>query len=106
MEQVNQSELRKAAEKNVLTYLAALGYDQKPKQLLLERGLTFVPLPPKEINAEDPAASSVCINVDFNNDDTNILNANFLTPISGINYDAFFYSVHTTLVSNLISSRG
>ena len=83
MEPTNQSELRKAAEKNVLTYLAALGYDQKPKQLLMERGLTLVPLPPVEINESDPAAGSVCINVDFNNEDTNTLNANFLTPLSG-----------------------
>ena len=78
-----QSEMLEAAEKNVLTYLTALGYDQKPRQLILEQGLNFVPLPPKTFEDSDPAKNSMTINVDFDNKDTNILNANVLTPVSG-----------------------
>ena len=84
MDPKKQSELLIAAEKNVLTYLAALGYDQKPRQLILERGLTFAPLPPSVIVDGNPAAESLCLSIDFNNKDTSTLNANFLTPLSGM----------------------
>ena len=78
-----QSELRQAAEKNVLTYLTALGYDQKPRQLILERGLTFAPLPPDQIQEDDPAANTNCLGVDSDTSDISALNANFMAPMSG-----------------------
>ena len=77
------SDLSRAAEKNVLTYLVALGYDQKPRQLILERGLTFTPLPPDLIDEKDPAANSNVISVDFDNTDISPVNGNRLATISG-----------------------
>ena len=78
-----QSELRQAAEKNVLMYLAALGYGQKPRQLILERGLTFAPLPPNVINEADPASEADCLAVDSDSTDVSMVNANFLKPMTG-----------------------
>ena len=79
----NKSELREAAEKNVLTYLAALGYDQKPRQLVLERSLNFAPLPAHKIDPANPAANSACISIDYEDDENTLLNGNFLAPSSG-----------------------
>ena len=78
-----QSDLREAAEKNVLTYLIALGYDQKPRQMILERGLTFTPLPADLINIEDPAAGSNVVCIDYNNVDISPINGNRLATMSG-----------------------
>ena len=79
----NLSDLRQAAERNVLAYLTALGYDQKPLQLILERGLTFAPGVAHNIDPNDPAANSCGIGVDFDNEDVSPLNANMLSPASG-----------------------
>ena len=79
----NLSDLRQAAERNVLAYLTALGYDQKPLQLTLERGLTFAPGVAHNIDPNDPAAHSCGIGVDFDNEDISPLNANMLSPASG-----------------------
>ena len=78
------SDLRQAAEKNVLTYLIALGYDQKPRQLILERGLTFTPLPPDLINEMDPAANTNVLAVDFDDSDISPVNGNRLATMSGM----------------------
>ena len=78
-----QLNLRQAAEQDTLTYLIALGYEQKPRQLLQERGLTFAPMPPAVIDDKDPAKFSNCTNIDFNNDDISPLNANFLAATAG-----------------------
>ena len=78
-----QSDLRQAAEKNVLTYLIALGYDQKPRQMILERGLTFTPLPPDSIKIEDPASGTNVIIVDYCNVDISPINGNRLATMSG-----------------------
>ena len=80
----NQSKLVKATEEKVLTYLAAVIYDQKPKQLALERGLTMIPFPPELINREDPAAMSACLCIDFDNTDPSPSNSNVLAPSSGM----------------------
>ena len=79
----NPSDLRQAAEECVLAYLTALGYDQKPKQLILERGLTFAPMPAHKIDENDPASHSCTISIDFDNDDTSMQNANALAANSG-----------------------
>ena len=84
VEMADQTQLRLAAEKNVLTYLIALGYEQKPRQAVLERGLTMVPLPAQSFSAEDPAANSKCISIDFDNEDPAIVNNNVLKPNSGM----------------------
>ena len=78
-----ESELRQAAEQNVLMYILALLYEQNPQQLVLERGLTFTPLVPETFDETDPAANVNCINIDFDNEDNNIANNNMLTPLSG-----------------------
>ena len=80
------SQLRQAAEKNVLTYLIALGYDQKPRQLVLERGLKFTPLPPDVIDGSDPAKFSNVLCIDFDNLDISPLNGNYLATMSGTSY--------------------
>ena len=77
------TELCQAAEKNVLTYLIALGYEQKPRQLILERGLTFTPLPPDLIDANDPASNANVISIDFDNTDFSPINGNRLATVSG-----------------------
>ena len=77
------NELREAAEKNVLRYLIALIYDQSPKRMILERGITFTPMCPEEFTTEDPAALSAVLMVDFDNSDPSSINANFLAPSSG-----------------------
>ena len=76
-------ELSQATEENVLTYLAALLYEQKPRQLALERGITLAPIPTEHFDPKDPAANSSVLNVDFNNEDPSPLNANFLASTSG-----------------------
>ena len=78
-----QNELREAAEKNVLRYLIALIYDQSPKRMILERGITFTPMCPEEFTTEDPAALSAVLMVDFDNSDPAVINGNFLAPSSG-----------------------
>ena len=83
MSNVDQFELAQAAEESVLTYLAAIRYEQKPRQLALERGLTFAPIPVANFDPEDPAASSVVLNIDFDNSDPSPLNANYLASLSG-----------------------
>ena len=85
VEMADQTQLRLAAEKNVLTYLAALGYDQKPRQLVLERSLNFAPLPAHKIDPVDPAANSACISIDYEDDENSLINGNFLAPSSGKN---------------------
>ena len=85
MENPIQFELREAAEKNVLRYLIALIYDQAPKRMLLERGITFTPMCPDDFSTDDPAAFTACLMVDFDNSDPSALNANFLAPASGKN---------------------
>ena len=80
----NNSELRLAAEKNVLTYLTALGYEQKPRQLILERGLTFSPLPPDLIIEKDPAVNSNILVIDFDDTDIAPINGNRLATMSGM----------------------
>ena len=82
----NPSELRQAAEECVLAYLTALGYDQKPKQLILERGLNFAPMPAHKIDEIDPASNSCTISIDFDNNDNSLLNANALAANSGEHY--------------------
>ena len=79
----NQSDLREAVEKKVLTYLTALSYDQKPWQWARERGLKFLPIPALSYVKDDPAKTAWAILVDFDNLDPSILNANFLTPTNG-----------------------
>ena len=83
MSGVEETELRQAAEQNVLMYILALLYEQNPQQLVLERGLTFTPLVPETFDENDPAATANCINIDFDNEDNNIANSNMLTPLSG-----------------------
>ena len=77
------NELREAAESNVLRYLIALIYDQSPKRMILERGITFTPMCPEEFTTEDPAAQTAAIMIDFDNSDPAAINANFLAPSSG-----------------------
>ena len=77
------NELREAAESNVLRYLIALIYDQSPKRMILERGITFTPMCPDEFTSEDPAAFSAVTMIDFDNSDPSAINANFLAPSSG-----------------------
>ena len=83
MENPAQFELRDAAERNVLRYLIALIYDQAPKRMLLERGITFTPMCPEEFSSDDPAALTACLMIDFDNTDPSTINANFLAPSSG-----------------------
>ena len=92
MRSFNQSELREAAEKKVLTYLTALSYDQKPWQWARERGLKFLPIPALTYDKNDPAKTSWAILVDFDNSDPSILNANFLMPSNGNYYCNIIYA--------------
>lgn len=80
---LNQSGLREAAEKKVLTYLTALSFDQKPWQWAREKGLKFLPIPALAYDPNDPAKSSLAILVDFDGSDPSMLNANFLSPNNG-----------------------
>lgn len=102
-----QSDLRQAAEKTVLTYLTALGYDQKPWQLLMERGLTFYPFPPDVINPDDPAAEANCLGADSDNSDVSVINANFLAPMSEADWVAAFELVYdfTNMVVSLVTYK-
>ena len=96
-----QSELREAAEKKVLTYLAALGYDQKPWQWARERGLKFLPIPALVYDKDDPAKSTLVILLDFDNLDPSMLNANFLKPVHGKGVFTSYY--HSYRISRLLS---
>ena len=83
---LNQSGLREAAEKKVLTYLTALSFDQKPWQWAREKGLKFLPIPALAYDKNDPAKSSLAILIDYDGSEPSMLNANFLTPNNG-NYN-------------------
>ena len=89
----SQSEMRQAAERNVLTYILALIYEQDPRKLILERGLTFAPLVAKIFHDVDPAALSKCVSIDFDNEDNSPWNANFLAIVSGKKHEFFGFSM-------------
>ena len=87
----NQSSMREAAEKNVLTYITALNYEQNPRQWILERGLVFSPLVAEIFERFDPAAKSCSVMVDFDNTDVSPLNGNCLAQLTGA-YFIFLYT--------------
>ena len=80
MSELNTSKLREEAEKKVLTYLAALGFEQKPSQWAKERGLVFLTLPTQKYDPSDPGKTANVILIDFDNEDPSIMNGNYLTP--------------------------
>ena len=80
MSELNRSRLREEAEKKVLTYLAALGFEQKPSQWAKERGLVFLTLPTHHYDPNDPGKTANVILIDFDNLDPSIINGNYLTP--------------------------
>ena len=80
MSDLNNSKLREEAEKKVLTYLAALGFEQKPAQWAKERGLVFLPIPTKNYDKNNPGKMANVVLVDFDNEDPSLKNSNFLTP--------------------------
>ena len=83
MAPTGHSEMREAAERNVLAYITAMLYEQNPRQWMLERGLTFSPLVPESFTSEDPAALSSGIAVDYDGDSPSVTNANALAQMSG-----------------------
>lgn len=83
MAPTEQSIMREAAEKNVLSYIQALTWEQNPRQWILQRGLVFTPLVAETFEKLDPAAKSCSTMVDFDNTDVSPLNANCLAQLSG-----------------------
>ena len=78
----NRMELNRMVEKGVLSYILAQTYDKKPAQMSLEQRLTFTPLVPETWSAEDPAASSDILIVDFEPGQPLPQNGNALVPDS------------------------
>lgn len=80
---MDRPELREAAERKVLTYLAALKFDQNPVQWARERGLKFLPIPAKNHDPRNPGKVAGIILVEFDNDDPSLFNGNYLNPNHG-----------------------
>ena len=75
-------DLRQAIEKEVLTYLTALQYDQQKDKLAEERKITFTPLPKLNAPKHDPAAKSCIALVDVDEEDPIPQSGHYFIPDS------------------------
>ena len=75
-------DLRQAIEKEVLTYLVALQFDQKKEKLVQERNTTFTPLPKEKAPKNDPAARSCIGFVDYDDKDPMPQSGHYIIPDS------------------------
>ena len=75
-------DLRQAIEKEVLTYLVALQFDQKKDKLVQERNTTFTPLPKENAPKSDPAAKSCISLIDYDDNDPMPQSGHYIIPDS------------------------
>ena len=104
-----QADIREALEKKVLTYTAASNYEALPKLLILERGISFTQLPPREFDDNDPAASSCVLIIDYENEAPAPGKGNYLISDSKKDYTQLFdllYDLTNMLVIKLVISNG
>ena len=104
-----QADIREALEKKVLTYTAASTYEALPKLLILERGISFTQLPPREFTDNDPAAGSCVLVIDYENDCPTPGKGNYLISDSKTDYTQLFdllYDLTNMLVIKLTISNG
>lgn len=76
----SRADLRRALQKKVLTFMLADTYDKFPKKLAIERGMTFTPLVPKEVDRTNPAVHSNCLLADHDPKDPSPQKGNLLMP--------------------------
>ena len=79
-----RADLRRALQKKSLTFLLADFYDKFPKNLAIERGLTFTPLVPRIPDRTNPAKNSACLLADHDAKDPSPQKGNFLMPDKGL----------------------
>jgi len=79
-----RAELRRALQKKSLTVLLAEFFDKFPKNLAIERGITFTPLVPRVADRTNPAKNSACLLADHDATDPSPQKGNFLMPDKGI----------------------
>lgn len=59
-----RADLRRGLEKKLLTYMVADTYEKFPDKLAQERGMSFTPLPPLNVDRSNPALNSSCMVID------------------------------------------
>ena len=92
-------DLRQAIEKEVLTYLTALQYDQNKEKLVQERNTTFTPLPKEKAPKADPAAKSHLGMIDYNEEDPMPQSGHYLISDSNNSKFRKFFRSHKSIFS-------
>ena len=77
---LSRADLRRALQKKLMTFMLADTFDKFPKKLALERGLTFTPLVPKDVDRTNPASNTKCLLVDHDPRDPSPQKGNLLMP--------------------------
>ena len=78
-----KADLRRALQKKTLTLMLADFYDKFPKNLAMERGMTFTPLVPREVDRSNPARNTNCMLMDHDAKDPSPEKGNLLMPDNG-----------------------
>ena len=76
----SRADLRRALQKKLMTFMLADTFDKFPKKLAIERGLTFTPLVPKDVDRTNPASNTKCLLVDHDPKDPSPQKGNLLMP--------------------------
>ena len=104
-----QADIREALEKKVLSFTAASNYEALPKLLIIDRGMSFTQLPPKEFSDSDPAANSCILVLDYDEENPAPEKGNYLVSDSKRDYTQLFdflYDLTNMLVIKLTISNG
>ena len=70
-------DIREALEKKVLTFMIASTYEAMPKQMALDRGISFTQLPSREWDENDPAANVSVLVLDYTPENPNPTKGNY-----------------------------
>ena len=93
-------DLRQAIEKEVLTYLTALQYDQQKDKLAEERKTTFTPLPKLNAPKNDPASKSCLAIVDVDEEDPMPQSGHYYVPDSPTGWFKGLFHLLTNFLTN------
>ena len=93
----------------MLSFTAASNYEALPKLLIIDRGMSFTQLPPREFSDSDPAANSCILIVDYDEENPAPEKGNYLVSDSKRDYTQLFdflYDLTNMLVIKLTISNG
>lgn len=105
----SQADIREALEKKVLSFTAASNYEALPKLLIIDRGMSFTQLPPRQFSDTDPAANSCILVVDYEEENPAPEKGNYLVADSKRDYTQLFdflFDLTNMLVIKITISNG